>query len=196
MNGAVAATASRGQPARLGRDGPVCGLLERSRHAYPMDPRRSWLRNPVGRRSPVTLTVPTGLASEALSLKMRLGRVHTSPVDGSWRLDFAGAPHCDQYHCSHADRLNRQVLLHLPVSLFFATCTAHRRLSGAHDDRLPSHRQCWPVAGRGRAGRPSGRPERSNAHPLDVVVLIPPWFGERAKMCGFLVSRVCVQTPA
>ena len=113
----VAASARRGQPARLGRDGPVCGLLARSRHAYPMDPRRSWLRNPIGRRSPVTLTVPTDLGSEALSLKMRLGRVHTSPVDGSWRLDFAGAPHCEQYHCSHADRLNRQVLLHLPVSL-------------------------------------------------------------------------------
>ena len=44
-------------------------------------------------------------------------RVNSSPVDGSWRLDFAGAPHCDQYHCSSDERLNRQVLLHLPVSL-------------------------------------------------------------------------------
>ena len=113
----VAVTASKGLPARLEGDGPVCGLFARSRHAYPMDPRRSWLRNPIGRRSPAALTVPTDLASEALSLKKRLGRVHTSPVDGSWRLDFAGAPHCEQYHCSYAERLNRQVLLHLPVSL-------------------------------------------------------------------------------
>ena len=138
-------SARRGQPARLGRDGPVCGLLERSRHAHPMDPRRSWLRNPIGRRLPVALTVPAGLASEAVSSKMRPGRVNASPVDGSWRLDFAGAPHCEQYHCSHADRLNRQVLLHLPVS-FFSRQTAHRRLSGVHDDRLPSHRQWLAVA--------------------------------------------------
>ena len=110
-------SARRGQPARLGRDGLVCGLLERSRHAHPMDPRRSWLRNPIGRRLPVALTVPAGLASEAVSSKKRPGRVNASPVDGSWRLDFAGAPHCDQYHCSSDDRLNRQVLLHLPVSL-------------------------------------------------------------------------------
>ena len=110
-------SARRGQPARLGRDGPVCGLLERSRHAHPMHPRRSWLRNPIGRRLPVALTVPAGLASEAVSSKKRPGRVNASPVDGSLRLDFAGAPHRDQYHCSSDDRLNRQVLLHLPVSL-------------------------------------------------------------------------------
>ena len=113
-------SARRGQPARLGRDGLVCGLLERSRHAHPMDPRRFWLRNPPvasGRRLPVALTVPAGLASEAVSSKKRPGRVNSSPVDGSWRLDFAGAPHCDQYHCSSDERLNRQVLLHLPVSL-------------------------------------------------------------------------------
>ena len=82
-----------------------------------MHPRRSWLRNPIGRRLPVALTVPAGLASEAVSSKKRPGRVNASPVDGSLRLDFAGAPHRDQYHCSSDDRLNRQVLLHLPVSL-------------------------------------------------------------------------------
>ena len=43
----VAATASKGLPARLEGDGPVRGLLARSRHAYPMDPRRSWLRKPL-----------------------------------------------------------------------------------------------------------------------------------------------------
>ena len=111
-------SARRGQPARLGRDGPVCGLLERSRHAHPMDPRRSWLRNLIGRRLPVALAVPAGLASEAVSSKKRPVRVNASPVDGSWRLDFAGAPHRDQYHCSSDERLNRQVLLHLPMRLF------------------------------------------------------------------------------
>ena len=87
-----------GQPARLGRDGPACGLPERSRRAYPMDPRRSWLRKPTGRRSPAALTVPADLASEASSLKKRLGKVNTSPEDGFWRLDFAGAPHGDLCH--------------------------------------------------------------------------------------------------
>ena len=161
MNGAVAATASRGQPARLGRDGPVCGLLERSRHAYPMDPRRSWLRNPVGRRSPVTLTVPSDLASEALSLKMRLGRVHTSPVDGSWRLDFAGAPHCEQYHCSSDDRLNRQVLLHLPVSL----SSRPARPTDDSQEHMTIGRsriaRGWPWP----CGQPSGRPQRARPTP-------------------------------
>ena len=161
LNGAVAATASRGQPARLGRDGPVCGLLERSRHAYPMDPRRSWLRNPVGRRSPVTPTVPTDLASEALSLKMRLGRVHTSPVDGSWRLDFAGAPHCEQYYCSSDDRLNRQVLLHLPVSL----SSRPARPTDDSQEHMTIGRsriaRGWPWP----RGQPSGRPQRARPTP-------------------------------
>ena len=99
LNGAVAATASRGQPARLGRDGPVCGLLARSRHAYPMDPRRSWLRKPGGRRSPAALSVLADLASEVSSSNKRLGEVNTSPADGFWRPDFAGAPHGEQCHC-------------------------------------------------------------------------------------------------
>eukprot|EP00964_Phaeocystis_antarctica_P022225 scaffold12327_cov54-Phaeocystis_antarctica.AAC.2 len=60
-----------------------------------MDSRRSWLRKPTGRRSPAALTVPADLASEASSLKKRLGKVNTSPEDGFWRLDFAGAPHDD-----------------------------------------------------------------------------------------------------
>ena len=32
------------------------------------------------------------------SLKKRLGKVNTSPEDGFWRLDFAGAPYGDLCH--------------------------------------------------------------------------------------------------
>ena len=136
-----------------------------------MDPRRSWLRNPIGRRLPVALTVPAGLASEAASSKMRPGRVNASPVDGSWRLDFAGAPHCDQYHCSHADRLNRQVLLHLPVSLFSRPA---RHTDASQEYKTIGCRHIasgWPWP----PGRPSGRFSARDAHPWDVVVLITPW---------------------
>ena len=90
----------KGLPARLEGDGPVCGLLERSRHACPMDPRRSWLRNPIGCRSPAALSVLADLASEVSSSKNRLVKVHTSPVDGFWRPDFAGTPQGEQCHCS------------------------------------------------------------------------------------------------
>ena len=96
----VAVTASKGLPARLEGDGPVCGLLACSRHAYPWDPRRFWLRKPGGRRSPAALSVLADLASEVSSSKKRLDNVNTSPVDGFWRLAFAGDPHGDQCHCS------------------------------------------------------------------------------------------------
>ena len=54
----------------------------------------------IGRRSPAALSVLVDLASEVSSSKKRLGKVITSPVDGFWRPDFAGAPHCEQCHCS------------------------------------------------------------------------------------------------
>ena len=169
----VAVTASKGLPARLEGDGPACGLLARSRHAYPMDPRRSWLRNLIGRRLPVALAVPAGLASEAVSSKKRPVRVNASPVDGSWRLDFAGAPHCEQYHCSSDDRLNRQVLLHLPMRLF------------SRNARPTDDSQEHMTIGRSRIARgwpwPCRPAERTSsardAHPCDVVSSYNPLLG-------------------
>ena len=64
----------------------------------------------------------------------------------------------------HGRAEDRQVLLHLPVSLS-SRQTAHRRLSGAHHDRSQSHRQWLAVtapAGRAYAverGRPTCRRE-------------------------------------
>ena len=50
----------------------------------------------IGRRSPAALSVLADLASEVSSKKKNLGKVNTSPVDGFWRPDFAGAPHGEQ----------------------------------------------------------------------------------------------------
>ena len=147
----VAVTASKGLPARLEGDGPVCGLLACSRHAYPLDPSRSWLRKPGGRRSPAALSVLADLASEVSSSKKRLGNVNTSPVDGfgGW---LSPEIHMVISAIAHHGRAeDRQVLLHLPVSLS-SRQTAHRRLSGVHHDRSQSHRQWLAVtAPAGRA---------------------------------------------
>ena len=65
---------------------------------------------------------------------------------------------------NHGRAEDRQVLLHLPVGLS-SRQTAHRRLSGAHNDRSQSHRQWLAVtapAGRAYAverGRPTCRRE-------------------------------------
>ena len=170
---------------------PRCRLLARSRHAYPMDPRRSWLRNPIGRRLPVALTVPAGLASEAVSSKKRPGRVNASPVDGSLRLDFAGAPHRDQYHCSSDDHLNRQVLLHLPVSLSSRPARPtddsqeHITIGRSHIARgWP-----WPC-------RPAERTSSAReAHPCDVVSSYNPLTRMRtANMLGISERQAARRT--
>ena len=67
---------------------------------------------------------------------------------------------------NHGRAEDRQVLLHLPVGLS-SRQTAHRRLSGAQNDRLQSHRQWLAVTapagrayavGRGRPHLPPGAP--------------------------------------
>jgi hypothetical protein len=149
----VAASASECLPrARLEGDGPVCGLLERSRHACPMDPRRSWLRNPIGCRSPDALSVLADLASEVSSSKKRLVKVHTSPMEASGGRNSPELHRVSSaiVHCGRAE--DRQVLLHLPIGLS-SRQTAHRRLLGAYYDRPQSHRQWLAVtAPAGRAG--------------------------------------------
>ena len=64
---------------------------------------------------------------------------------------------------------DRQVLLHLPVGLS-SRQTAHRRLSGAHNDRSQSHRQWLAVTA------PAGRAyavERARAHLPPGAPLLP-----------------------
>ena len=111
-----------------------------------MDPRRSRLRKLTGRRSPAAFTVPTDLASEASSLKKRLGKVNTSPEDGFWRLDFAGAPHGDLCHAQRKSALIGKCSC--TCSSTFLRDKAHRRLSGAHQHWSPSHSQ-WLVVSAG-----------------------------------------------
>ena len=149
----VAVTASKGLPARLEGDGPVCGLLACSRHAYPLDPRRSWLRKPGGRRSPAALSVLADLASEVSSSKKRLDNVNTSPVDGFWRLAFAGDPHGDQCHCSSRKSGRSASAPALDHQPFFATDGPQTTLRSTSRSVAVTS----PVAGRDRAGRPSVR---------------------------------------
>ena len=123
------------------------------------------------------------LASEALPSKKRPGRVNASPVDGSWRLDFAGAPHCEQYHRSYAERLNRQVLLHLPVSL---SSRPARPTDDSQEHMTIGRRHIaggWPWPRRAPRRRPSGRPERVRPSG-DVVVLITPWLNHPRPEAG------------
>ena len=149
----VAVTASKGLPARLEGDGPVCRLLACSRHAYPLDPRRSWLRKPGGRRSPAALSVLADLASEVSSSKKRLGNVNTSPVDGFWRLAFAGDSHGDQCHCSSRKSGRSASAPALASQPFFATDGPQTTLRSTSRSVAVTS----PVAGRDRAGRPNGR---------------------------------------
>ena len=165
----VAATASKGLPARLEGDGPVCGLLARSRHAYPMDPRRSWLRKPGGRRSPAALSVLADLASEVSSSKKRLGNVNTSPVDGFWRLAFAGDPHGDQCHCSSRKSGRSASAPALDHQPFFATDGPQTTLRSTSRSVAVTS----PVAGRDRAGRPSVRCGAREAHLPRGAPLLP-----------------------
>ena len=105
----------------------------------------------IGRRSLAALCVLANLASEVSSSKKRLGKVNTSPVDGFWRPDFAGAPHGEQCHCS-SRKSGRSASAPALARQPFSRQTAHRRLSGAHRDRSQSHRQWLAVtAPAGRA---------------------------------------------
>ena len=107
----------------------------------------------IGRRSPAALSVLVDLASEVSSSKKRLGKVITSPVDGFWRPDFAGAPHCEQCHCSSRKSERSASAPALARQPFCATDGPQTTLSSLSRSVAVAS----PVAGRDRAGRPSGR---------------------------------------
>ena len=114
----------------------------------------------IGRRSPAALSVLADLASEVSSSKKRLGKVITSPADGFWRLDFAGAPHCEQCHCSSRKSERSASAPALARQPFCAIDGPQTTLSSLSRSVAVAS----PVAGRDRAGRPSGRCGAREAH--------------------------------
>ena len=114
----------------------------------------------IGRRSPAALSVLADLASEVSSSKKRLGKVINSPVDGFWRPDFAGAPHCEQCHCSSWKSGRSASAPTLDRRPFFATDGPQTTLRSTSRSAAVTS----PVAGRDRAGRPNGRCGAREAH--------------------------------
>ena len=123
----------------------------------------------IGRRSPAALSVLADLASEVSSSKKRLGKVNTSPVDGFWRPDFAGAPHGDQCHCSSRKSGRSASAPALARQPFFATDGPQTTLRSTSRSVAVTS----PVAGRDRAGRPSGRCGAREAHLPRGAPLLP-----------------------
>ena len=114
----------------------------------------------IGRRSPAALSVLADLASEVSSSNKRLGEVNTSPVDGFWRPDFAGAPHGEQCHCLSLKSGRSASAPALARRPFFATDGPQTTLRCTKRSVAVTS----PVAGRDRAGRPSGRCGAREAH--------------------------------
>ena len=123
----------------------------------------------IGRRSPAALSVLADLASEVSSSKKRLGKVITSPVDGFWRPDFAGAPHCEQCHCSSRKSGRSASAPALARQPFFATDGPQTTLRSTSRSVAVTS----PVAGRDRAGRPSVRCGAREAHLPRGAPLLP-----------------------
>ena len=106
----------------------------------------------IGRRSPAALSVLADLASEVSSSKKRaLVRSLPAPWTASGGRTSPELHIVSSAIAHHGRAKDRQVLLHLPVSLS-SRQTAYRRLSVAHHDRSQSHRQWLAVtAPAGRA---------------------------------------------
>ena len=123
----------------------------------------------IGRRSPAALSVLVDLASEVSSSKKRLGKVITSPVDGFWRPDFAGAPHGEQCHCLSLKSGRSASAPALARRPFFATDGPQTTLRCTKRSVAVTS----PVAGRDRAGRPSVRCGSRQAHLPPGAPLLP-----------------------
>ena len=134
----------------------------------------------IGRRSPAALSVLVDLASEVSSSKKRLGNVITSPMDGFWRPDFAGAPHGEQCHCLSLKSGRSASAPALARQPFCATDGPQTTLSSISRSVAVSHRQwlavtapknfpAWKPAGscwRGSAPLPSSAEQRKEGfHP-------------------------------
>ena len=114
----------------------------------------------IGRRSPAAPSVLVDLASEVLTSKKRLGEAITSPVDGFWRPDFAGAPHGEQCHCLSLKSGRSASAPALARRPFFATDGPQTTLRSTKRSVAVTS----PVAGRDRAGRLSVRCGAREAH--------------------------------